>query len=294
MYSSVIVGVDGQLGGRDASALAASLTAGAVRLALVHVCVIDPIPMRGSNGAFELADAEEAIELIEKERSLLGRDSDAIRVPATTVGGGLDSVAGDREADLIVIGSCHRHRVGRVLAGDDAASVLHHAHCAVAIAPAGYASDPKKIERIGLAYDGSAESKVALANASSLAAGLGATVVARYVATPHVYAAGAGLAGSYLEDADDLVAVALEQLGDLGDVQLDIVVGSVTPELAALSEEVDLMVCGSRRNGALRRVVLGSTSDYLAHHARCPLLVTPTSDQHTVDSVGDRERATVA
>jgi nucleotide-binding universal stress UspA family protein len=53
--------------------------------------------------------------------------------------------------------------------------------------------------------------------------------------------------------------------------ELDVIVGPVREELAALSERVDVLVCGSRHQGALKRVVLGSTSDYLAGHSACPV-----------------------
>jgi nucleotide-binding universal stress UspA family protein len=266
MYSSVIVGVDGENGGRDAAALAASLTADDADLAVVHVCVLDPVQTRA------------ALELLERERELCGRDSDAIRLAASSVGSGLDRAAEERHADLIVVGSCHRHLLGRVVAGDDTASVLHRAHCAVAIAPIGYASEPGTIEMIGLAYDGSPEGEVALAHAGLLAASVGAKVIARHVVVPRVYASGWGLAGGYIESPEDQVAAARERLGDLGDIRLDVVFGAVDRDLVEFSTEVDLLVCGSRHNGAVRRVVLGSTSDYLAHHARCPVLVTPTTD----------------
>jgi nucleotide-binding universal stress UspA family protein len=131
---------------------------------------------------------------------------------------------------------------------------------------------------IGLAYDGSPEGKVALAHASLLAASLGAKLIARHVVAPRVYASGWGLAGGYIESPVDQIAAAHERLGDLGDIRLDVVLGAIDPDLAEFSTEVDLLVCGSRHNGAVRRVVLGSTSDYLAHHARCPVLVTPTTD----------------
>nr|GMD44331.1 Adenine nucleotide alpha hydrolases-like superfamily protein [Ipomoea batatas] len=36
---------------------------------------------------------------------------------------------------------------------------------------------------------------------------------------------------------------------------------------------VDLVVVGSRGLGQIKRAVLGSVSDYCAHHARCPVLI---------------------
>jgi nucleotide-binding universal stress UspA family protein len=46
-------------------------------------------------------------------------------------------------------------------------------------------------------------------------------------------------------------------------------------ELAAFSQGMDIMVVGSSGYGPMRRLVLGSTSDYLQRHARSSLLVMP-------------------
>ncbi|HEY8582999.1 MAG TPA: universal stress protein, partial [Capillimicrobium sp.] len=59
----------------------------------------------------------------------------------------------------------------------------------------------------------------------------------------------------------------------------EIVEGHAGRRLAELSGSVDLLVCGSRGWGAPRRVVLGSTSDHVIHHASCPVLVVPRVEQ---------------
>ena len=45
--------------------------------------------------------------------------------------------------------------------------------------------------------------------------------------------------------------------------------------LLDLCEHVDLIVIGSRRWGAVARVMLGSTGEALMHDATCPVLVVP-------------------
>ena len=54
--------------------------------------------------------------------------------------------------------------------------------------------------------------------------------------------------------------------------------GLAGEELAAFGEHVDLLVVGSRGYGPVRRLVLGSTSEYLERHARCSLLVLPRAE----------------
>lgn len=43
----------------------------------------------------------------------------------------------------------------------------------------------------------------------------------------------------------------------------------------ALKEKANLIVVGSRGMGTVRRTILGSTSDYIIHHAHVPVLVVP-------------------
>ena len=267
MFANVVVGVDGLDGGRDAVALAAMLAAPHARISLVHVGTVDAIQARASTLAADLADTANAL-------AVAGRaTSDVVHLEAFSVGAGLEAAAAERQADLIVVGSCHRGMVGRVLSGDDAASVLHHATRTVVIAPTGFRTHRVDRGVIGIAYDGSPESQIARVRAESLAKALGATVVARCVVMPHVYAAPVG-AATYVEDPEALIARRRAELGDIGDMQLDFVVGPPGPELEAFSDEVDVLVCGCRHSGSLGRLLLGSTSDYLAHHAGCAVLIT--------------------
>lgn len=43
-------------------------------------------------------------------------------------------------------------------------------------------------------------------------------------------------------------------------------------DIAAM-EKADMLIIGSRGLGALGRLVLGSVSDYIMHHAHCPVMV---------------------
>jgi nucleotide-binding universal stress UspA family protein len=55
--------------------------------------------------------------------------------------------------------------------------------------------------------------------------------------------------------------------------------GDVVDELAALDDhECDLLVCGSRGYGPVRRVLLGGVARKLTRRAACPVMVVPRAD----------------
>ncbi len=84
------------------------------------------------------------------------------------------------------------------------------------------------------------------------------------------------------ESIEALIQEAKSRMEQMPGVQGRAAYGLTGEELAAFSEEMDILVVGSRGYGPVRRLVLGSTSDYLERHARCPLLVLPR-----VASTGD-------
>ena len=270
MYANVVVGVDGLAGGRDAVASANAPSVNGA-LSYAHVRLTPAIPSRGSPGVFDAAEHERSEDLLRTARGSSGSETDSVSIAAASVGTGLHDVAERRGADLIVVGNCHRSAVGRVLAGDDARSVLHHAPCAVAVAPAGFAGHPHQTQTIAVAYDGSDESTVALAHATLFAEGAGAKLLVRNVVEPRVYGGASWAAASVsVEDPQSAVAAARMRLIDLDESEVEVIVGPVREQLAALTEQVDVLVCGSRHEGAAKRVLLGSTSDYLARHSACP------------------------
>ena len=87
---------------------------------------------------------------------------------------------------------------------------------------------------------------------------------------------------------------ARRRLGSLADVDAEVVLGIPGEELAAFGERLDLLVVGSRGYGPMRRLMFGSTSNHLAGHARCPLLVLPRVADAAVEAAGDGEAAPVA
>jgi nucleotide-binding universal stress UspA family protein len=58
-------------------------------------------------------------------------------------------------------------------------------------------------------------------------------------------------------------------------VTVNAVSGSPVEELLRAAEDADLLVVGSRGAGGFARLVMGSVSSQLPHHAHCPVVVIP-------------------
>ncbi len=180
------------------------------------------------------------------------------------------------DADLIVVGSCSRSAFGRAMLGDDTRAALNGSPCAVAIAARGYAEHPTPIAKVGVGYNESPESeRCAGVPRRAIAAPTRAAVNALEVVAIPTYAY-TGLMPPALGEGIDVDARRSQRApAQAARRHGRAVYGLTGEELAAFSDEVDVLVVGSRGYGPLRRLVLGSTSDYLERHARCSLLVLP-------------------
>ncbi len=275
MFKNVLVGVDGTPHGRDAIALASRLTDPLGRLTLANVRNDLLSPLHAVAPGAIPTEHEASHGLLEQERAGAGVEAELVSVLSVSPGAGLHKRAEEQQADLLVVGSSRHGPFGRVMLGDDTRAALNGAPCAVAVASRGYAEHPTALEKIGVGYDDSPESRAALAAARELAAPAGASVLALQVVpiTSFAYvgvvppAVGAGI--------DESLREANARLGELSGVEGRAVYGLTGEELAQFGDHVDLLVVGSRGYGPMLRLVLGSTSAYLERHARCPLLVLP-------------------
>ncbi|MDE3070212.1 MAG: universal stress protein, partial [Acidobacteriota bacterium] len=93
------------------------------------------------------------------------------------------------------------------------------------------------------------------------------------------------------DSIDAMVAQATGRMKEMPGVDGRAVYGLIGEELAAFGDEVDILVVGSRGYGPVRRLVLGSTSDYLERHARCPLLVLPRIAGAGAEAPGEASEA---
>ena len=78
--------------------------------------------------------------------------------------------------------------------------------------------------------------------------------------------------------AEDAVAKVASQLSDSqpASVTVRAVSGFADQELIDASKDSDLLVVGSRGGGGFARLMLGSISSKVVHHAACPVVIVPT------------------
>jgi nucleotide-binding universal stress UspA family protein len=156
-------------------------------------------------------------------------------------------------------------------------------HCAVAVAPPGFADDPDPgLRVIGVAFDGSPEAQEAVAVAAELGLAARAALKLIGVAEPQ-HTPTYGMSAVYLPGLDgdyrDVLLRALESVADelpaALRTQVVLVGGEPAPQLINQAAPLSLLVMGSRGYGPVRRVLLGSVSKRVLHAAPCPVLVVP-------------------
>lgn len=285
MFNNVLVGVDGRPNGRDAIALASRLKDPDGKLTLAHVHSGGLRPSHAISPGLVREEREAITKLLEDERSVAGLSAELVGIEALSAGAGLHVRAEEENADLLVVGSSSRGTLGRAMLSDHTRAALNGAPCAVAIASLGYAERSAAIEKVGVAYNGSPESRTALAVARELTARTGASLHAMEVVSIPTYAYSGLVAPAIPGGIDELLEEANARLSELSDLEGRAVYGLTGEELAAFGDELDILVVGSRSYGPIRRLVLGSTSDYLERHARCSLLVLPRAA--TGDDAGE-------
>ncbi|MDO9410875.1 universal stress protein [Patulibacter sp.] len=292
MRSQIIVGYTDTEGGRDALELALTLAEaddGRAALTVASIWPVNPHEMvqPGVHIAYERALAADAESRLQGARDHCGDREDVSFVArgGTSPAHGLQLIAQELGAELIVVGRSHTGPVGRAFVGSVTEQTLHGAACAVAVAPKGYAGTEHRVALVAVAYDGSPESEHALAHALRIARDRGAALRLVRVVEPMPVAYG-GMVDPYPfalrhSDVEDQLHAVVERIDGVP-VTTAMVDGTAAHALAEQAADADLLVTGSRDFGPVGRILLGGTSSRLSRHCACPLLVVPRS---TADAV---------
>jgi len=275
----IITAVDGRAESRDAVRLATELAAGAgAKLDMAAVLDYSPLPIDLAPYEAALRDHFERIfEQVSAQEP--GLTYTAHRLTGPSPAGALSGLAEELDPMMIVIGSTHRGRIGRVLPGSLGDRLLGGGPAPVAIAPRGYAENAHRIERIGVGCDGREESAAALAFAAGIATALGADLRLIAVLPPPSSTLEAIVAPLGYEDAlRERLENALAE-GEAAcpgiDTETSLLSGDPADTLAAESGGLDLIVVGSRGYGPIRRALLGNVNSSLTREAACPVIVVP-------------------
>ena len=277
MFKRILVGYAGDRAGRDAVQLAVRLQ----RLMDAALTVVIPYHPLLAAVPGEVAEQRAREEL---EAMLGGGLPDGTRFHWSNANWpihALHELAEYEGDDLIVLGAAperiERRHIGLM------ERMVHGAPCAIAIAPEGYAERPAgAFSRIGVGYADTAEGRAAVAEAREIARLSGADGVKLI--------AGAGLTGALLGYAAMSAALpeaeaemleeartSAERTARAGAGHDSVEVRHEDPAhlLVACSEQLDLLVLGSRDYGPLRHVLLGSVSAAVMRESRCPVVVLP-------------------
>jgi nucleotide-binding universal stress UspA family protein len=286
---TIVIGFDGSDSGEDALALGVLLcrATGAVPVVATVYPEAYPIGPGRVDAEWVAFMREQSEELLRCARRVLGDgvDADYRTVSATSESRGLHELAEQEQAEAVVVGSAHHGPLGRTSPGSTGDRLLHGSPCPVAVAPRGLREQPPPALRtIAVAFVDTPEAHEALGVAAALAQRSGARLRLLSVVPPRaeVFAplAGRDAEEAFVARAREVFRQGLDEalagLGDRVEATAELLEGDVVDALATLDRrDADLLVCGSRGYGPLRRVLLGGVSSRLLRRAACPLLVVP-------------------
>jgi nucleotide-binding universal stress UspA family protein len=240
-------------------------------------------------------------------RTELSRDhhvkGECIDLPGNSAPAVLHRAAEERDAGLLVVGS-RRGGGRRLRPGSTATRLMHGAPCPLAIVPPGWEAGGG-LHTLGVAYTDTPEGHQALHSAIALARAAGAKLRVLTAVKPHTYGKVAGsLPGtegttfdaSGTETEHVTQQILEEASADAGgiEVEADVSVQDAADFLVAASENVDLLICGSRGYGPKRAVLLGGVSRRVATESSCPVIVLARGVEFGLEALVDEERHATA
>ncbi|QXV56444.1 universal stress protein [Amycolatopsis sp. TNS106] len=285
----IVVGVDGTEPGRAAVRWAAAVAEERLlKMLVVHALRVDKLAYGAGLGGPTpwydvLAEEGQRVldEAVSEARSVApGVDVDT-RMPADSPVPTL--IDASKSAAMVVVGGTGKGFFGEMTIGSTASAVVAHAHCPVVVMRGRKNTTAYPAEGpIVVGIDGSPLSERALEIAFEEAAWRKADLVVVHAWRDVTYDDAYGMARlvvqwESIEDEERrLLAQRLAGWQEkYPDVKVERVLVQDRPRHALLewSAQAQLVVVGSRGRGGFTGQVLGSTSQALAHHAECPVLV---------------------
>jgi nucleotide-binding universal stress UspA family protein len=287
--AKIVIGFDGSDSGEDALALGLLLarSTGAVPLVAVVHAEEYPIGVGRVDAEWVAYLHEQAEATLGRARRLVGEDAETEfrEVSAPSESRGLHDLAEEERAELVVVGSSHRGPLGRTYPGGTGDRLLQGSSCPVAVAPRGLReSPPERLATIAVAYLATPEAGHALEVAVALAERVGARLLLVSVmprpGEVRLPVIGRDAEAAFVASSREAFRQALDdglaRVGNRVEAAAELLEGGVVDTLATLDpRDADLLVCGSRAYGPLRRVLLGGVSSPLLRRAALPLLVVP-------------------
>jgi len=279
MFDNVVAGIlagvlDDQTDS-DVIALAGELVSPQGKLTLRHVHLVTAKPARDSGSLADTAKCRQALQRLTVLADELSADAEVHCVEEHSPERGLHEFASRRGADLLVVGASRGDENDRTFLGDDTRKVLADAPCAVAVAPREFAARAGALKKIGVGFDGSADSERAVALARRLAAERRAELSAFEAVPVPIYTRDPW---NVKGDIEERIEAARQRVAALGDLEPQAGFGDPVHELAGYGQSVDLLVIGGHKYRPVDHLLEQSTAQRLAHEVSTPLLVLPPAE----------------
>jgi len=181
-----------------------------------------------------------------------------------------------RPDDLLVVGSRGQGAGGRLLLGSTSTAVAAHAPCPVLVVPGPGTPDGPVV--VGLDGSPAAGRILAAGRAEATRLGVRLTLVAAVPPLPSTAGESVGaheVEAGRAQEARARIAALLDPAdADRSPaVEIRVEANTAAEMLTRQARGASLLVVGTRGHGALRRLLLGSVSRAVLHHAPCPVLV---------------------
>ena len=294
--TKILIGVDGSECSEDAVSFgrALALASGApVILAMAHRAD----PLRPGADAYKVVLREDAGRTLARLAGTLDEVHNIELRPLvvnTSAAHALQELAEQEDAGIIVVGSSHTGRLGRVLPGSTAERLLHGAPCPVAVVPLGYRTHATPAHPVvGCAYRPTDDGAVSLGAAEELSLALSAPLRVMQVLEPlaRIYDSGElplnfpETNASIYADTERTLMERVARVSSKLESEGTLHSGKPADVLIGLTETVDILVMGSRGYGPLKAVLLGGVSGQVIRSAACPVIVVPRQATSAVGSV---------